>query len=66
MTLHKREAERLDEILSSAVDAEDDLSAWENSFITKLVNHRETWGDDIYVSPRMWGILELIHEKVTE
>ncbi len=66
MTLHKKEAERLDEILSSAVDAEDNLNEWENGFIAKLVDHREAHGDDIYVSPKMWAVLETIEEKVAE
>ena len=52
---------RLDHILTKAQDT--DLTVWEESFISDVMNRRERLGDAVLVSEKQEDILERISEK---
>jgi DNA polymerase III subunit epsilon len=61
-----RTPERLQELLKTANDYIDDLSDWEQDFVTDLAAKVSQYGDKTFMSDKQWGVLERIERKVLD
>lgn len=61
--MEEDEYEKLTDILADAV-GNSALSDWERQFVSDLNDKVEANGNDVYVSTKMWEILNRIRDKL--
>lgn len=64
MALTDDEGEYFERLLDACAANPDKLSAWETSFMEDQRKRWEEYGHGIRLSPKQWGILNRIGEKV--
>lgn len=57
-------AKELDRILAAAVDNEEKLTPWEQSFVDDVTKRLEQYGAALVMSPKQWEIIERLRSKL--
>ena len=65
MSLSEEQEQRLANILEACEDARHRLSDWEADFLDDQVNRYAQYKSQTSLSPKQWGVLERMMDKVT-
>ena len=57
-------AKELDLLLKRCLDNDDQLSEWENSFVSDFVDRLGKYGEKLNLSPKQQAVLDRIDEKL--
>jgi hypothetical protein len=57
-------AKELDAIFKAAVENSEELTQWENDFVSDVVNRLEEHGERLLFSPKQWEVVFRIRKKL--
>jgi hypothetical protein len=61
--MEEEQLSHLQEIIDAAENSEA-LNDWEKGFLADQIGRFKEYGDEIRMSPKQWGVLEKIWDKV--